>query len=87
MTLRAVADHNRGKKAKGSIGAALFPSARTLENRYPYLKKHPWLLPAAWAHRIFKYKKETAKSKDDSAREAVKIGNRRMELLRQYGVI
>lgn len=87
MTLRAVADGNRGRKAKGSVGAALFPPAKALANRYPYLKKHPWLLPAAWAHRILKYKKEAACCKDDSAREAVKIGNQRLELLRQYDVI
>jgi hypothetical protein len=29
-----------------------FPSAKTLENRYKYLKKTPYLLPVAWVQRI-----------------------------------
>lgn len=29
-----------------------FPPARVMENRYTYLQKHPWLLPAAWVHRL-----------------------------------
>lgn len=30
----------------------VFPPAANLENRYPYLQKHHWLLPVAWLHRI-----------------------------------
>lgn len=30
----------------------MFPSASTLESRYTYLQKKPWLLPVAWMHRF-----------------------------------
>lgn len=29
-----------------------FPSVKSMENRYTYLQKRPWLLPAAWVHRL-----------------------------------
>lgn len=35
-----------------------FPPARSLKNRYPYLQKHPWLLPAAWINRLADSRKE-----------------------------
>ena len=34
----------------------VFPSASTIQRRYTYLQKYPWLLPAAWVHRVFKNK-------------------------------
>ncbi len=35
-----------------------FPKAETIENRYTYLQDKPWLLPAAWVHRIVKNKEK-----------------------------
>lgn len=29
-----------------------FPPVRTIQSRYTYLQKFPWLLPAAWVHRF-----------------------------------
>ncbi len=29
-----------------------FPPVSSMKNRYSYLQKHPWLLPAAWGHRL-----------------------------------
>lgn len=29
-----------------------FPPVKSMKNRYAYLQKHPWLLPAAWIHRL-----------------------------------
>ncbi len=34
----------------------IFPSAKSLENRFPYLKTKPWLLPAAWVQRAWQSK-------------------------------
>lgn len=85
MTLDAVSAGKRGKKAKGTVLKSLFPAPGKLERRYPYLKKHPYLVPAAWADRILKYRKEIGR--DNQAMESVRIGNRRIELLRQYGII
>ncbi len=32
----------------------IFPSAETMQYKYPILKKHKFMLPACWLHRIFK---------------------------------
>ena len=87
MTLGAVSDDKKGKKAKASLKSALFPAAKSLENRYPYLKKHPFLLPFAWLSRILTYLTKKNKAAGDSAAESVKIGSERVELLRKYKVI
>ena len=31
-----------------------FPKAKTIEKRYTYLQRNPWLLPVAWVHRLVK---------------------------------
>lgn len=87
ITLDAMAADRQGKQRRGSVIASLFPSARKLEAGYPYLKKHPWLLPVAWCQRIVKYGTQIEKNTDNSALDAVKIGSRRVELLRLYGLI
>lgn len=38
----------------GTIRKRLFPSAKTIQSRYTYLQDKPWLLPAAWVHRLIK---------------------------------
>lgn len=35
-----------------------FPPISELDNKYTYLKKHRWLLPFAWLHRLFDSRKE-----------------------------
>ena len=56
--------------------------------RYPYLKEKPYLLPVAWINRILKYGKETAGgSADNNAAQSIKIGNGRVALLKEYGII
>lgn len=86
MTLDAVAAENQGQKRGAGVLGSIFPKAEKLEGRYPYLKDHPWLLPVAWTDRIIRYAGELKKS-PDSAAAAVAIGNQRLNLLRQYGVI
>ena len=87
ITLDAVASQKQGKKSKNRMISSLFPSAKNLESRYSYLKKHPYLLPIAWCQRIWNYSKETKQIKDNSAAEAMKIGSERIELMKQYGII
>ena len=87
MTLEAVAAQNRGKKPGNTVMKTLFPSARNLQGRYHYLKKRPYLLPVAWGERILKYQREITHMEDNQAMEAVRIGNRRIELLKQYGIL
>lgn len=87
MTLDAVAADKQGRKQGPAVLGSLFPPARKLEGRYPYLKKHPWLLPAAWVSRIARYGAQTRGREDNGAVEAMKIGSQRIDLLRRYGVI
>ena len=87
ITLNAVSAQKQGKKSDHSVLKTLFPTAKSMEGRYPYLKKHPYLLPVAWISRILKYHQETSKSRDNGAAQAVSIGNQRIELFREYHIL
>lgn len=88
ITLRTVAARKQGKKGGNGILQTVFPSARELSGRYPYLTDRPYLLPMAWADRILKYNRETASdSSENKAAESIRIGNKRIELMKQYGII
>lgn len=49
----------------------MFPPAKDLEKRYTYLQDKPWLLPAAWVHRVVR----TRRTWGLHAKEAVSIMN------------
>ena len=87
ITLEAVAASKQHRKAGNPLVGSLFPPARKLRGRYPWLKQNPWLLPVAWVDRIFRYGVEMRQSSDHGADEALKIGTERIELLKQYGII
>ena len=87
MTLNAVSKDKQGKKSKASVVSSLFPNVDQLKSRYSYLNKYPVLLPVAWISRIIKYGKETMNTQNNDAKETLRIGNQRIELLRQYKVI
>ena len=87
ITLGAVADENRGKARSGGLVKTLFPSAKKLSGRYPYLEKKPWLLPAAWTSRVATYLKERGKYGKQSPAASLRIGKERVKLLESYGVI
>ena len=83
VTLEAVA----GQGQKSSLLSTVFPPARKLEGRYPWLKERPWLLPAAWAGRLWTYAGETRRRSDSSAAETLKIASERMALLKHYDIL
>jgi len=85
ITLDAVAAQKEGRRARGRLIAAAFPSAGKLEGRYPWLKDRPWLLPAAWADRMVGYARR--KNAGADAAGALKLGGERVALLRKYGII
>ena len=87
ITLDAVAARKQGKKGKLSVVGSLFPASAKLESQYPYLKKHPYLLPVAWCSRLRKYIFRRRRKEDDNAADALKIGKERIELMRLYGII
>ena len=82
VTLNAVSANKTGKKA-APLMKSLFPTAKYLESRYPYLKKYPVLLPVAWVQRVVNYRKEMAAEDNNS----LEIGNARVELMRKYRII
>ena len=87
MTLAAVTDEKKGKKAKASLASSLFPDKEYMAGKYTYLEKYPFLLPAAWGSRILNYMKETRGTKNNNAKESIEIGNQRIELLKKYKII
>lgn len=87
ITLDAVVAQKQGKKAKSAIVTSVFPAAAKLEGRYPYLKKHPYLVPVAWCCRLWDYALETHRSRGNNASDALKIGNDRVALLKEYGIL
>ncbi len=84
ITLNAMARQNRGKATGSGVIRSLFPGAASLEGRYPYLKKHPWLLPVAWASRIFRF---AVRGGSNGAAKAMQIGKERIGLMKQYGIL
>lgn len=88
MTLQAVSTRKQGKISGNYALKTIFPPAKDLTGRYPYLQEKPYLLPVAWVDRILKYSKETAAgSTGNNAWESLAIGNKRIELLKIYGIL
>lgn len=85
LTLEAVASQREGRKRRSALHSVFLPR-KDLDGRYPYLRKRPWLLPAAWAQRIWKYVFDRRGGRV-SASESLKIGRDRIELLKEYDII
>ena len=77
----------KGGRAGNKILKSVFPSAKYMKSQFPYLRKAPFLLPVAWLNRILKYRKEISAGYNNSASDSIKIGNERVELMREYGII
>lgn len=60
----------------------LFPSAQTIETRYTYLQEKPWLLPAAWVHRLI-LTKDTWRSHMEEARNILTADGAEVQKLKQ----
>ena len=87
ITLDAVAAQKQGRKTKNGLLASVFPASSKIEGRYPYLKKHPYLLPVAWCSRLWTYSREIRHSRDNNAADALRIGSERIELMKAYGIL
>ena len=85
VTLNAVKASRTGEKS--SVLRTVFPKREYLERRYPYLKKHPYLLPVAWVQRIAHYAGEKKTGADSSASGSIKLARERIELMKRYGVM
>ena len=81
ITLQAV--ENRSQPGSGgSLLSAVFPPQEVMRKKYPYLKEKPMLLPVAWTDRIVRYARGEGK-----AGNSLRIGNDRVQLLKQYGIL
>ncbi len=85
ITLEAVNAARTGRK--GRLMKILFPSAGSLRGAFPWLGHHPWLLPVAWAIRLFRYTGEVIRSDSSSPTESLQLGKDRLALLRKYGIL
>lgn len=82
LTLEAVAAQKRGRINRGAWHSVFLP-ASSLANRFPYLRKRPWLLPIAWVQRVWLYLTRDRANVRDTLRQ----GRERIELLRQYKIL
>ena len=85
VTLNAVKASRTGEKS--SVLNTVFPKREYLERNYPYLKKHPYLLPVAWVQRIAHYASEKQSGTDNSASGSIKLAKERIELMKRYDII
>ena len=58
MTALKHEDSGDGSSRFHQVLRKTFPKAETIESRYTYLQDKPWLLPAAWVHRLIKNKEK-----------------------------
>ncbi len=86
ITLEAVEAQKEGRKGKGAL-ASVFRPLESLVGQYPYLEKHPWLLPVAWTQRVFRYLFRRDRGGSINPSESIRIGKERTQLLREYGII
>ena len=85
VTLNAVKASRTGEKS--GVLRTVFPKREYLERNYPYLKKHPYLLPVAWAQRLAHYAGEKKTGADSSASGSIKIARERIELMKRYDIM
>ena len=85
VTLNAVKASRTGEKS--SVLRTVFPKREYLERRYTYLKKHPYLLPVAWAQRLAHYAGEKQSGAGNSASGSIKLAKERIELMKRYGIM
>lgn len=74
---------NQEEKVNG-IWASLFPKRSYMEQKFHYVKAHPWLLPIGWIHRIGQY---AFRRKMSDNKKVVETGNKRVKMLKKYGMI
>lgn len=85
VTLNAVKASRTGEKS--SVLRTVFLKREYLERRYPYLKKHPYLLSVAWAQRLAHYAGEKKTGTDNSVSGSIKLARERIELMKRYDIM
>lgn len=72
-----------------SLAGTLFPPFNYMRQKYSYVDKVPVLLPVGWLHRLISYGIDSVlhRHRGNDAKEALRIGNERVELMRRYGIL
>lgn len=84
ITLYA-AETGSEEHAVGGIRKSLFPETSYIKNRYPYAARHLFLLPAAYAQRIFQWMRRQRVEKGQKS--SIEVGMERAALLKKYDMI
>ena len=83
MTLSAAQAGPSGDKS--GLLRTVFPPRSYMEQRSPWLKGRPWLLPAAWIGRLADYARNDGAN--SGAKQALALAKERRKLLQQYGLL
>ena len=78
ITLDTVAKQRQGKMSIGPLASVFLP-LKSMVGKYPRL------MPAAWMQRVGRYLTHSETRADPAA--SVRSGDKRVELLREYGII
>ena len=86
ITLNAV--ENESANAVSGVLASLFPDKEYIKTNYTYARKYPFLLPAAYIHRILKYLSGRKKEEQNTGeKSSTQIGMERVKLLGKYKIV
>lgn len=85
ITNMAVEKENKKHGRLTDMFRLLFPSWQFWVSWKPYLKDKPWMLPVEWVKRVVKYLRRGKPASD--LLESYKVADRRLELMKKYGVI
>ena len=88
ITLGAIENEKYGTRERSGLATA-FPRLKSMEGRYPYLKKWPILLPMAWVQRIGSFTAEVIlnQKQGNLAMESITLGKQRIALFQEYGIL
>jgi hypothetical protein len=78
------ADSVTGHRMALNILKSVFPSRTVMEINYPWVRKSSLLLPVGWGVRLFRYAGNMGKKGFPIS--SIRIGSRRAELMRKYGI-
>lgn len=86
ITLNAA--QSESANVASGILASLFPDKEYIKENYEYARKYPFLLPAAYVQRIFKYlAQHKGKNIDTGEKSSTQIGMERVKLLEKYKIV
>lgn len=86
MTTAAVNQRESYTTSK-SILRAIFPNIEVIRAVNPELVEKPWLLPLCWVKRWGRFIRHNKENGGNLAQESIRISQRRIALLKKYGVI